>query len=238
MATKILSITYQLKRGEQAAIESKNPILAKGEPIVVWCDDGITRMKICDGTTAYDKLNFIGDVVKKYKSLAEFPVPGLNDAIYISIAERSIYHWNEETAKYDSIGNFSGGSSGEVIILDDFLSPDSTNGVQNKVVYAALENKVDKDGNKVLSTNDYTNEDKDKLSTIESGATKVIVDSALDKNSINAVQNGTVASALETIEAELHSSMRDIVSDTIAEEATTIIEEQLATANLDGGWIE
>lgn len=237
MATKILSITYQLKRGEQSAIEAKNPVLAKGEPIVIWCDDGITRLKIGDGNTPYEQLNYIGDVVKKYKAFSEFPAEGLNDAIYISIAERTIYHWNTETKHYDSIGNFSGGSGGEVI-LDDFLSPDSTNGVQNKVVYAALQNKVDKDGTKVLSTNDYTTADKDKLSAIEAGATKVIVDTNLDENSTNAIQNGVVVSALNALEDRINTNLNDTVSDIISEEANTIIEEQLASANLDGGWIE
>ena len=37
MATKIISMTYQLKRGTESAIEAKNPILASGEPIVVFC---------------------------------------------------------------------------------------------------------------------------------------------------------------------------------------------------------
>ena len=30
MATKIVNITYQLKRGLQSVIEAKNPILAEG----------------------------------------------------------------------------------------------------------------------------------------------------------------------------------------------------------------
>ena len=39
-----------------------------------------------------------------------------------------------------------------------------------------LSNKVDKDGNKVLSTNDFTNEDKTKLDNIESGAEANIIE--------------------------------------------------------------
>lgn len=52
MATKIISITYQLKRGLQSVIEAKNPILAEGEPIVIFCNDGSTKLKIGDGKSS------------------------------------------------------------------------------------------------------------------------------------------------------------------------------------------
>ena len=42
MGTKILSLTCQVKRGKQEAFERKNPVLASGEPVVVWCKDGTT----------------------------------------------------------------------------------------------------------------------------------------------------------------------------------------------------
>lgn len=43
------------------------------------------------------------------------------------------------------------------------------------------DNKVDKDGNKVLSTNDYSDTDKSKLEGIASGATKTVIDDTLRK---------------------------------------------------------
>ena len=52
MATKIVSITYQLKRGLQSVIEAKNPILAEGEPIVIFCNDGSTKLKIGEGKSS------------------------------------------------------------------------------------------------------------------------------------------------------------------------------------------
>ena len=52
MATKIVNITYQLKRGLQSVIEAKNPILAEGEPIVIFCNDGSTKLKIGDGKSS------------------------------------------------------------------------------------------------------------------------------------------------------------------------------------------
>ena len=53
-------------------------------------------------------------------------------------------------------------------------------------------NKVDKDGSKVLSTNDYTTAEKNKLAGIANGATNVSVDSALSSSSTNPVQNKKV----------------------------------------------
>ena len=52
-------------------------------------------------------------------------------------------------------------------VVDSSLSSSSTNPVQNKVINTALNNKVDKDGKKVLSTNDFDNKYKDKLDGIE-----------------------------------------------------------------------
>lgn len=52
---------------------------------------------------------------------------------------------------------------------------------------------------KGLSTNDYTTEEKTKLSGIETGANKTIVDSALDASSTNPVQNKLVKENFDTL---------------------------------------
>lgn len=57
--------------------------------------------------------------------------------------------------------------------------------------------KVDKDGNKVLSTNDFTNENLSKLNGIEAQATRVLVDTALSGSSTNAIQNKAVKDAID-----------------------------------------
>lgn len=58
--------------------------------------------------------------------------------------------------------------SGTTITIDSELSTTSTNPVQNKAIAAPLNNKVDKVDGKGLSTNDYTDSDKEKLDTIVS----------------------------------------------------------------------
>jgi hypothetical protein len=83
-------------------------------------------------------------------------------------------------------------------IVDSTLSSTSTNPVQNKVVNAALGNKVDKENGKGLSTNDFTDAEKTKLDGIEKGANKTIVDSSLSSTSTNPVQNKIIYSALSS----------------------------------------
>lgn len=60
--------------------------------------------------------------------------------------------------------NINVSSGGKKIIVDSELSLTSENPVQNKAVTAALADKVDKVEGKGLSTEDYTSEEKSKLS--------------------------------------------------------------------------
>ena len=63
-------------------------------------------------------------------------------------------------------------------------------------ISAEIGTKVDKVDGKGLSENDFTDELLAKLNSIASGATKVTVDSALNTNSTNPVQNKVVTNAL------------------------------------------
>jgi hypothetical protein len=82
-------------------------------------------------------------------------------------------------------------------IVDTALSDTSTNPVQNQVINSALSGKVDKVTGKGLSTEDYTTTEKTKLSGIETGANKTIVDSALSDTSTNPVQNKVIKENLD-----------------------------------------
>ena len=64
-------------------------------------------------------------------------------------------------------GNVSFDVQGGSVTVDDALSGTSENPVQNKVVKGALDGKVDAVSGKGLSTNDYTTEEKNKLSGID-----------------------------------------------------------------------
>ena len=86
-------------------------------------------------------------------------------------------------------------------------------------IVARLGTKVDKVEGKGLSTNDFTTEEKNKLAAIESGATKTIVDDALNTSSTNPVQNAAVANAVNDINNRLGESS---VSDQITAYAAPI----------------
>lgn len=65
--------------------------------------------------------------------------------------------------------------------------------------------KVDKVNGKGLSTNDYTTAEKNKLSGIETGANKTMVDSALSTTSTNPVQNKVINTALSGKASSTHT---------------------------------
>lgn len=103
--------------------------------------------------------------------------------------------------------------------------------------------KVDKVDGKGLSTNDYTTNEKTKLAGIATGATKVIVDSALSSTSTNAIQNKVVANMKTNIEDQLSdkpSKTGDGASGTWGisiggNAATASILETARTFNITGG---
>ena len=72
-----------------------------------------------------------------------------------------------------------------------------------------LDTKVDKVTGKGLSTNDYTTEEKTKLSNIEDGANKTIVDTALSSTSTNPVQNKVINTKLSTMQSDIDSKADD-----------------------------
>lgn len=83
--------------------------------------------------------------------------------------------------------------------VDDALSSTSTNPVQNKVINTKLttmqtdiDSKVDKDGNKVLSTNDFTTELKNNLNSAYTHSTSAHAPSNAERNTIVTIKrNGT-----------------------------------------------
>lgn len=81
--------------------------------------------------------------------------------------------------------------------VDDALDADSPHPVQNAVVTAALNEKVDAIDGKSLSSNDFTDAYKAKLDGIEAQANKTVVDALFVANSTNPVQSKTIKLALD-----------------------------------------
>ena len=68
-----------------------------------------------------------------------------------------------------------------------------------------LMNKVDIVPGKSLSSNDYTNNEKSKLSNIEEGATRTLIDSLLSTDSNNPVQNSVVTAEIYRIKNKVEA---------------------------------
>ena len=111
-------------------------------------------IEIKDNETAIDTINQL-ITAKADKTALEGHTN--NTVIHVSEAEKLI--WN---------------SKQDAIVFDGILSPDSTNPVQNATIYHALNTKVSKVDGKELSSNDFTNEYKQKLDNIEINANNYI----------------------------------------------------------------
>ena len=108
--------------------------------------------------------------------------------------------------------------------------------------------KVDKVDGMGLSTNDYTTAEKDKLSGIEDGANKTVVDTELSSTSTNPVQNQVISAAIDdlsalvgdtTVSSQVSNAIADLVNgapttlDTLGEIATAMEENADVVAALD-----
>lgn len=152
------------------------------------------------GSRTYNILNASG----KYLQTGSYPAGKIICLVYYDANLYLIGNTNASSeqdgllskADKQKLDNIEAGAN--KIIVDTSLSSTSTNPVQNKAIYNALNNKVDKVTGKGLSTNDYTTNDKTKLANIEAGATKTIVDSSLSSSSSNPVQNQKIVAALST----------------------------------------
>lgn len=149
------------------------------------------------------------------------------DALYAQIPNGRAYVKSVNNITPDSNGNVtvsvgSGGGTGGNITVDSALSSTSTNPVQNKVLYAALNNKLDKNGTATYATRDSSGniisstyaKKTDLNSYVKSinnvkpdsagnvnistggGGSNITVDTTLDSTSSNAIANKAVYAAL------------------------------------------
>ena len=149
------------------------------------------------------------------------------DALYAQIPNGRAYVKSVNNITPDSNGNVtvnvgSGGGTGGNITVDSALSSTSTNPVQNKVLYAALNNKLDKNGTATYAARDSSGniisstyaKKTDLNSYVKSinnmkpdsagnvnisssgGGSNITVDFTLDSTSSNAIANKAVYAAL------------------------------------------
>lgn len=83
-------------------------------------------------------------------------------------------------------------------------------------ILARLNKFVPAESGKGLSSNDYTDEEKEKLAGIEVGANKTIVDSTLSATSTNPVQNKVINTAI--------TNLNTLIGDALARKQDTLIQ--------------
>lgn len=127
--------------------------------------------------------------------------------------------------------------------VDSNLSETSKNPVQNKVITSALDKKVDKEVGKTLTSNDFTDELKDKLDSIEVDANKTVVDSELSDTSENPVENKVIAASLsDKVDKEngkglssndFTTELKDKLDEVEAGANKTIVDGELSDTSLN-----
>ena len=101
----------------------------------------------------------------------------------------------------------------------------------NFATTTALNSKVDKVTGKGLSTNDYTTAEKDKLASIENGANKIVIDTALSSTSANPVENKAIYAQFNSISAEVKQVKDDFNNniEVVNEDIQTLTQKVNAT---------
>lgn len=129
-------VKYTLLRGDTSGIAS-TPL-----------EDGQILFDKTKGKIAIDAM--VNNVLTRIDMSGEDVFCGTTDEwTALTDAEKSAYTYVYLTDDFE-----------DTSVIDDELSPTSPNAVQNKVIYAALGDKVDKVTGKGLSTNDYADADK------------------------------------------------------------------------------
>lgn len=115
----------------------------------------------------------------------------------------------------------------------DIVVYDETHSVA-AMIDKLVNGKQDVEEGKGLSSNDFTDDLKDKLDGIEAGSTKVIVDDALSSTSEDAIQNKVVAQKFNTYDRMLGPSaeLANIYNATSVTEALTNLKNRIESFNL------
>ena len=198
------------------------------ECLIVFMDGDLNKGAIITGK--YDT----GDITILYSLIAELSEKKADNVCASNTSNGLLSA--EDKNKLDNIEE-----GANKITIDDVLSSDSVNPVQNTIITNALHEKAD---NILVSSSNnglMSVTDKNKLDNIEEGANKTIIDATLNSNSINPVQNKTITTelnkkaSLDTATSSnngLMSSTDKTKLDTIENGATkTIIDSSLSSTS-------
>lgn len=158
-----------------------------------------------------DNYSAVADIPADMEDLAE-SVDGLLDNYQGKVAGKGLSQNDFTNAYKDKLDGIE--AEANKTIVDSALSDSSTNPVQNKKVYEALEGKVDKVAGKGLSEENYTTAEKTKLAGIEAEANKTIVDDEMSSSSTNPVQNKVLKGIIDAQASEISALRNQIPTGT------------------------
>lgn len=182
---KTVTAALNAKAGTAAATASANGLMSAADKVKLdGVEDGATKTIVDDAMSDTSTNPVQNKVVMKYIDSRGTlpPVSTQNDTMLIQVVD----------------GAYALRTKESIFPVDDALDTESKNAVENGIIARSLEilqghtqlANGTRDG--IMSASDYT-----KLRNIESGATKTIVDAALDATSTNPVQNKAVKAALD-----------------------------------------
>ena len=223
---KTVTAALNAKAGTAAATTSANGLMSSADKVKLdGVEDGATKTIVDDAMSDTSTNPVQNKVVMKYiDSRGSLPpVSVKNDTMLIQVVD----------------GAYALRTKESIFPVDDALDTESKNAVENGIIARRFEQlsgvtlpaTSTRDG--LMSAANYS-----KLSGIEAGATKTIVDATLDETSTNPVQNKAVKTALDgkagtaeatTGAAGLMSSADKVKLDGVEDGATkTIVDDAMS----------
>ena len=223
---KTVTAALNAKAGTAAATTSANGLMSSADKVKLdGVEDGATKTIVDDAMSDTSTNPVQNKVVMKYiDSRGSLPpVSVKNDTMLIQVVD----------------GAYALRTKESIFPIDDALDTESKNAVENGIIARRFEQlsgvtlpaTSKRDG--LMTAANYT-----KLSGIEAGATKTIVDATLDETSTNPVQNKAVKTALDgkagtaeatTGAAGLMSSADKVKLDGVEDGATkTIVDDAMS----------
>ena len=223
---KTVTAALNAKAGTAAATTSANGLMSSADKVKLdGVEDGATKTIVDDAMSDTSTNPVQNKVVMKYiDSRGSLPpVSVKNDTMLIQVVD----------------GAYALRTKESIFPVDDALDTESKNAVENGIIARRFEQlsgvtlpaTSKRDG--LMSAANYS-----KLSGIEAGATKTIVDATLDETSTNPVQNKAVKTALDgkagtaeatTGAAGLMSSADKVKLDGVEDGATkTIVDDAMS----------
>ncbi|MDH7447692.1 hypothetical protein [Aquimarina sp. 2201CG14-23] len=124
-------------------------------------------------------------------------------------------------------------NDGTTLDIPKFWDMDQVHGLLD-----ALTNKVTVETNKGLSSNDFTNAEKEKLASLSSTGGSVTVDGVLSASSINPVRNNTILSALNSKVSNTEGAYKALKNSVLKHDVRTYANVKIDEITFDKDFIE